>query len=290
MKNLKINKSVIEGGLNEATLTGLGYVYAVNNRIADTRAKLTALTEKSELTAVQLEQIDVLTERVGELEVALTADDVRPYADWFGSMLASEQAEDWMSRNRSHLAVLAAWHGGGWLPVNVDRLYEVFTGFLTGDTEKAEAKKALNAFLCIFRKGGDLLKGVKVSVNNTELDTWKAVMLNGFSKDKRSGLVKLSSISLAKFRKQLCLYVLSLFQREQVKIVAEPEATEEELETLRTVTADRKEGEKAPRPAGLTLAGSMSLVTESVLKLPELPSAPAEPQQDTPAEPTAPAK
>jgi hypothetical protein len=71
MKEIRLNKSVIEGGLNEATLTGLGYVYAVNNRIADTRAKLTALTEKSELTAVQLEQIDVLTERIGELEAAL---------------------------------------------------------------------------------------------------------------------------------------------------------------------------------------------------------------------------
>lgn len=276
MKDIKINKSVIEGGLNENTLTGLSYVYAVSNRIADTKSKLSALAEKQELTAVQLEQIDVLTERVGELEAALKADDVRPYADWFDAMLASDQAEDWMSRNRSHLAVLAAWHGGGWLPVNVDRLYSVFTGLLTGDTEKAEAKKALNAFLCVFRRGGDLIKGIKVSVNNAELDTWRAVMLNGFSKDKRSGLVKLSSISLSKFRKQLCLYVLSLFQREQVKIVAEPEATEEELEILRTVTADRKEGEKAPRPAGLTLTGSMSLVTESVLKLPELPSTPAE--------------
>lgn len=277
MKNIKINKSVIEGGLNETTMTGLGYVYAVHNRITDTKSKLVSLTEKSELTTVQLEQVDLLTERIGELEAALKADDIRPYADWFDAMLASEQAEDWMSRNRSHLAVLAAWHGSGWLPVNVDRLYEVFTGLLTGNTDKAEAKKALNAFLCVFRKGGDLLKGIKVSVNNSELDTWKAVMLNGFSKDKRSGLVKLSSISLAKFRKQLALYVLSLYQRESVKVVAEPEATEEELATLKAVTADRKEGEKAPRPAGLTLAGSMSLVTESVLKLPELPT---EPQQE----------
>lgn len=282
MKNMKINKSVIEGGLNEGTLTGLGYVYAVNNRIADTKAKLAALAEKSELTTTQLEQVDLLTERIGELEATLKADDIRPYADWFGSMLASEQAEDWMSRNRSHLAVLASWHGSGWLPVNVDRLYTVFTGLLTGETEKAEAKKALNAFLCVFRRGGDLLKGIKVSVNNSELDTWKAVMLNGFSKDKRSGLVKLSSISLAKFRKQLCLYTLSVYQREQVKVVAEPEATEEETATLKAVTADRKEGEKAPRPAAMTLAGSMSLVTGSVLKLPELPT-PAEPQQDTPA-------
>lgn len=282
MKEIRLNKSVIEGGLNEATLTGLGYVYAVNNRIADTRAKLTALTEKSELTAVQLEQIDVLTERIGELEAALTADDIRPYANWFDAMLASDQAEAWMDSNRVHLAILASWHGGGWLPVNVDRLYEVFAGLLTGNTEKADAKKALNAFLCIFRKGGDLLKGIKVSVNNAELDTWKAVMLNGFSKDKRSGLVKLSSISLAKFRKQLCLYVLSLYQRESVKVVAEPEATEEEAATLKAVTADRKEGEKAPRPAALTLTGSMNLVTGSVLKLPELPTT-AEPQQDTPA-------
>lgn len=282
MKEIRLNKSVIEGGLNEATLTGLGYVYAVNNRIADTRAKLTALTEKSELTAVQLEQIDVLTERIGELEAALTADDIRPYANWFDAMLASDQAKAWMDSNRVHLAILASWHGGGWLPVNVDRLYEVFTGLLTGNTEKADAKKALNAFLCIFRKGGDLLKGIKVSVNNAELDTWKAVMLNGFSKDKRSGLVKLSSISLAKFRKQLCLYVLSLYQRESVKVVAEPEATEEEAATLKAVTADRKEGEKAPRPAALTLTGSMNLVTGSVLKLPELPTT-AEPQQDTPA-------
>lgn len=282
MKNMKINKSVIEGGLNEGTLTGLGYVYAVHNRIADTKAKLASLAEKSELTTTQLEQVDLLTERVGELEAALKADDVRPYADWFDAMLASEQAEDWMSRNRSHLAVLASWHGSGWLPVNVDRLYTVFTGLLTGETEKAEAKKALNAFLCVFRRGGDLLKGIKVSVNNSELDTWRAVMLNGFSKDKRSGLVKLSSISLAKFRKQLCLYTLSVYQREQVKVVAEPEATEEETATLKAVTADRKEGEKAPRPAAMTLAGSMSLVTGSVLKLPELPT-PAEPQQDTPA-------
>lgn len=279
MKEIRLNKSVIEGGLNENTLTGLGYVYAVHNRIADTRAKLASLAEKSELTTTQLEQVDLLTERVGELEAALKADDVRPYADWFDAMLASDQVEEWMSRNRAHLAVLAAWHGGGWLPVNVDRLYTVFTGLLTGDTEKAEAKKALNAFLCIFRKGGDLLKGVKVSVNNTELDTWKAVMLNGFSKDKRSGLVKLSSISLAKFRKQLCLYTLSLYQREQVKVVAEPEATEEETATLKAVTADRKEGEKAPRPAAMTLAGSMSLVTESVLKLPPMPTAPAKEQE-----------
>lgn len=284
MKGIKLNKTVIEGGLNEGTLTGLGYVYAVNNRIADTKAKLAALAEKQELTAVQLEQVDVLTERIGELEKSLTADDIRPYSEWFDAMLASDQAEDWMSRNRSHLAVLAAWHGSGWLPVNVDRLYTVFTGLLTGETEKAEAKKALNAFLCVFRRGGDLLKGIKVSVNNAELDTWKAVMLNGFSKDKRSGLVKLSSISLSKFRKQLCLYVLSLYQRESVKVVAEPEATEEELATLKSVTKDRKEGEKAPRPAALTLAGSMSLVTESVLKLPELPTAPAEPQQEAQAE------
>ena len=276
MKNIKVNKSVIEGGLNEATLTALGYVYAVHNRIADTRAKLASLAEKSELTAVQLEQIDVLTERIGELEKSLLSDDIRPYSDWFDAMLASDKAEEWLSRNRSHLAVLASWHGSGWLPVNVDRLYTVFAGLLTGSTDKAEAKKALNAFLCVFRKGGDLLKGIKVSVNNAELDTWKAVMLNGFSKDKRSGLVKLSSISLAKFRKQLCLYVLSLYQRETVKVVAEPEATEEELATLKAVTADRKEGEKAPRPAALTLAGSMSLVTESVLKLPPMPTAPAE--------------
>lgn len=279
MKVIKINKSVIEGGLNEGTLTGLGFVYAVNNRIADTKAKLASLAEKSELTAVQLEQIDVLTERIGELEKSLRADDVRPYSAWFDAMLASEQAEDWMSRNRSHLAVLASWHGSGWLPVNVDRLYEVFAGLLTGDTDKAEAKKALNAFLCIFRRGGDLLKGIKVSVNNAELDTWRAVMLNGFSKDKRSGLVKLSSISLSKFRKQLCLYVLSLYQREQVRVVNEAEATEEELSVLKSVTADRKEGEKAPRPAAMSLAGSMNLVSESVLKLPELPSAPAEAPQ-----------
>lgn len=281
MKNLKINKSVIEGGLNENTLTGLGYVYAVHNRIADTKAKLASLAEKSELTTAQLEQVDLLTERVGELEDSLQADDIRPYSEWFDAMLASDQAEAWMDSNRVHLAILASWHGGGWLPVNVDRLYEVFTGLLTGNTEKADAKKALNAFLCIFRKGGDILKGVKVSVNNAELDTWRAVMLNGFSKDKRSGLVKLSSISLAKFRKQLCLYVLSLYQREQVKVVAEAEATEEELLTLKSVTKDRKEGEKTPRPASLTLTGSMSLVTESVIKLPELP---------TTAEPTAPAK
>lgn len=64
-------------------------------------------------------------------------------------------------------------------------------------------------------------------------------------------------------------------------MVAEAEATEEELLTLKSVTKDRKEGEKAPRPAALTLTGSMSLVTESVIKLPELP---------TTAEPTAPAK
>lgn len=277
MKSVRLNKSVIEGGLNEGTLTGLGFVYAVNNRIADTKAKLASLAEKSELTAAQLEQVDLLTERIGELADSLQAEDIRPYANWFDAMLASDQAEDWLARNRCHLAILASWHGGGWLPVNVDRLYSVFTGLLTGDTEKAEAKKALNAFLCIFRKGGDLLKGVKVSVNNTELDTWKAVMLNGFSKDKRSGLVKLSSISLAKFRKQLCLYTLSLYQRESVKVVAEPEATEEELATLKSVTKDRKEGEKAPRPAAMSLTGSMSLVTESVLKLPPMPTAPAEP-------------
>lgn len=279
MKNVKINKSVIEGGLNEATLTCLGYVYAIHNRIADTKAKLAALAEKSELTAVQLEQVDLLTERIAELKAALQVEDIQPYSKWFDAMLASDQAENWLSRNRTHLAILASWHGGGWLPVNVDRLYTVFTGLLTGDTEKAEAKKALNAFLCIFRKGGDLLKGIKVSVNNAELDTWKAVMLNGFSKDKRSGLVKLSSISLAKFRKQLCLYTLSLYQREQVKVVAEPEATEEELATLKSVTKDRKEGEKAPRPAALTMTGSMSLVAESVLKLPPMPTAPAEPAQ-----------
>lgn len=278
MKNLKINKSVIEGGLNESTLTGLGFVYAVNNRIADTKSKLAAFAEKQELTTAQLEQVDLLTERIGELADSLQAEDIRPYADWFDAMLASDQAEAWMDSNRVHLAILASWHGGGWLPVNVDRLYEVFTGLLTGNTDKAEAKKALNAFLCIFRKGGDLLNGIKVSVNNSELDVWKAVMLNGFSKDKRSGLVKLSSISLAKFRKQLCLYVLSLYQRESVKVVAEAEATEEELLTLESVTKDRKEGEKAPRPAALTLAGSMSLVTESVLKLPELHSTPAEPE------------
>lgn len=245
---------------------------------------MASLAEKSELTAVQLEQVDLLTERIAELEEALTADDVNPCTNWFNAMLASDQAENWLSRNRTHLAILASWHGGGWLPVNVDRLYTVFTGLLTGNVDKAEAKKALNAFLCIFRRGGDLLKGIKVSVNNAELDTWKAVMLNGFSKDKRSGLVKLTSISLAKFRKQLCLYVLSMYQREQVRLVAEPEATEEEAATLKAVTADRKEGEKAPRPAAMTLIGSMSLVTESVLKLPELPTAPAEPQQEAQAE------
>lgn len=36
MKGIKLNKTVIEGGLNENTLTGLGFVYAVHNRIADT--------------------------------------------------------------------------------------------------------------------------------------------------------------------------------------------------------------------------------------------------------------
>lgn len=287
MKELKFNKSVIEGWLNGATLTGLGYVYAIRTRILDTELKIDSLEEAAEkqpLTIEQCQRLNALNERVAELEESLKAEDIRPYSEWFDALLASEQAEAWMDRNRCHLAVLASWHGAGWLPVNVDRLYSVFTGLLTGDTEKAEAKKALNAFLCVFRRGGDLLKGIKVSVNNAELDTWKAVMLNGFSKDKRSGLVKLSSISMSKFRKQLCLYVLSLYQRENVKVVAEPEATEEELATLKAVTADRKDGEKAPRPAAMTLSGSMSLVTESVLKLPELPSAPAEQEPQPQAE------
>lgn len=276
MNTIKINCSVLQGDVTSETMTVFAFIASVNEKISKKRANIARLESKDEQTDVVKTSIEKLKAEISELENQLKEPDVAGFAESYGSYT---EAED-----RLHIAIVASWFGGAWYSLNTDRLYEVFMGLLDGSTKNTEAKKALNAFLCVFRKPSSLLKGVKVSVNDKEVTTFKAIMLDGFKKDAKNGFVRLASINSNKFRKQLALYVLSIYQRADLKIIEAEEIPSEdekkELEGLNVSGETLKENK--PKQLKMVITGTMKAGEAPKKSKKSQKKAPAEPQQEAP--------
>lgn len=251
MNTIKMNASALQSGVTSETLTVFAFIASVNEKISKKRANIARLESKDEQTDVVKTSIEKLKAEISELENQLKEPDVAGCTESYDSY--TEAAD------RLHIAIVASWFGGAWYNLNTDRLYEVFMGLLDGSTKNAEAKKALNAFLCVFRKPSSLLKGVKVSVNDKEVTTFKSIMLDGFKKDAKNGFVRLASINSNKFRKQLALYVLSIYQRADLKIIEAEEIPAEdekkELDGLNVSGETLKENK--PKQLKMVIAGTM---------------------------------
>lgn len=285
MNSIKINSSVLQSNVTSETMTVFAFIASVNEKISKKRANIARLEGKEEQTDVVKTSIKKLEAEIEELEKSLKEPDVAGFTESYGSYT---EAED-----RLHIAIVASWFGGAWYSLNTDRLYEVFMGLLNGSTKNSEAKKALNAFLCVFRKPSTLLKGVKVSVNDKEVTTFKSIMLDGFKKDAKNGFVRLASINSNKFRKQLALYVLSIYQRADLKIIEEEEAPAEdekkELDGLNVSGKTLKENK--PKQLKMVITGTMKAGEAPKKDKPAKKSkkskksqkkTPAEPQQEAP--------
>lgn len=251
MNSIKMNASALQSGVTTEALTVFAFIASVNEKISKKRANIARLESKDEQTDVVKTSIEKLKAEISELENQLKEPDVAGFTESYDSY--TESAE------RLHIAIVASWFGGAWYNLNTDRLYEVFMGLLDGSTKNTEAKKALNAFLCVFRKPSSLLKGVKVSVNDKEVTTFKAIMLDGFKKDAKNGFVRLASINSNKFRKQLALYVLSIYQRADLKIIEAEEAPaddeKKELDGLNISGETLKENK--PKQLKMVISGTM---------------------------------
>lgn len=251
MNSIKMNASALQSGVTTEALTVFAFIASVNEKISKKRANIARLESKDEQTDVVKTSIEKLKAEISELENQLKEPDVAGFTESYDSY--TESAE------RLHIAIVASWFGGAWYNLNTDRLYEVFMGLLDGSTKNTEAKKALNAFLCVFRKPSSLLKGVKVSVNDKEVTTFKAIMLDGFKKDAKNGFVRLASINSNKFRKQLALYVLSIYQRAELKIIEAEEAPaddeKKELDGLNVSGETLKENK--PKQLKMVISGTM---------------------------------
>lgn len=251
MNSIKMNASALQSGVTTEALTVFAFIASVNEKISKKRANIARLESKDEQTDVVKTSIEKLKAEISELENQLKEPDVAGFTESYDSY--TESAE------RLHIAIVASWFGGAWYNLNTDRLYEVFMGLLDGSTKNTEAKKALNAFLCVFRKPSSLLKGVKVSVNDKEVTTFKAIMLDGFKKDAKNGFVRLASINSNKFRKQLALYVLSIYQRADLKIIEAEEAPaddeKKELDGLNVSGETLKENK--PKQLKMVISGTM---------------------------------
>lgn len=251
MNSIKMNASALQSGVTTEALTVFAFIASVNEKISKKRANIARLEGKDEQTDVVKTSIEKLKAEISELENQLKEPDVAGFTESYGSYT---EAED-----RLHIAIVASWFGGAWYDLNTDRLYEVFKGLLDGSTKNSEAKKALNAFLCVFRKPSSLLKGVKVSVNDKEVTTFKSIMLDGFKKDAKNGFVRLASINSNKFRKQLALYVLSIYQRADLKIIEAEETPaddeKKELDGLNLRGETLKENK--PKQLKMVIAGTM---------------------------------
>lgn len=251
MNSIKINSSVLQSNVTSGTMTVFAFIASVNEKISKKRANIARLEGKEEQTDVVKTSIEKLEAEIEELEKSLKEPDIAGFTESYDSYTDFEE--------RLHISIIASWFGGAWYSLNTDRLYEVFMGLLDGSTKNTEAKKALNAFLCVFRKPSSLLKGVKVSVNDKEVTTFKAIMLDGFKKDAKNGFVRLASINSNKFRKQLALYVLSIYQRADLKIVEAEEAPaddeKKELESLSISGETLKENK--PKQLKMVIAGTM---------------------------------
>lgn len=284
MNTIKMNVSALQSGVTAETMTVFAFIASVKEKISKKRANIARLESKDERTDVVKTSIEKLKAEISELENQLKEPDVAGFTESYGSYT---EAED-----RLHVAIVASWFGGAWYDLNTDRLYEVFKGLLDGSTKNSEAKKALNAFLCVFRKPSSLLKGVKVSVNDKEVRTFKSIMLDGFKKDAKNGFVRLASINSNKFRKQLALYVLSIYQRADLKIIEEEEAPAEdekkELDGLNVSGETLKENK--PKQLKMVISGTMKAgeapkkdkPAKSAKSKKSQKKTPAEPQQDTP--------
>lgn len=251
MNSIKMNASALQSGVTTEALTVFAFIASVNEKISKKRANIARLESKDDQTDVVKTSIEKLKAEISELENQLKEPDVAGFTESYDSY--TESAE------RLHIAIVASWFGGAWYNLNTDRLYEVFMGLLDGSTKNTEAKKALNAFLCVFRKPSSLLKGVKVSVNDKEVTTFKAIMLDGFKKDAKNGFVRLASINSNKFRKQLALYVLSIYQRADLKIIEAEEAPaddeKKELDGLNVSGETLKENK--PKQLKMVISGTM---------------------------------
>lgn len=232
-------------------MTVFAFIASVNEKISKKRANIARLEGKEEQTDVVKTSIEKLEAEIEELEKSLKEPDVAGFTESYDSYTDFEE--------RLHISIIASWFGGAWYSLNTDRLYEVFMGLLDGSTKNSEAKKALNAFLCVFRKPSTLLKGVKVSVNDKEVTTFKSIMLDGFKKDAKNGFVRLASINSNKFRKQLALYVLSIYQRADLKIIEAEEAPaddeKKELDGLNVSGETLKENK--PKQLKMVISGTM---------------------------------
>lgn len=251
MNSIKMNASALQSGVTTEALTVFAFIASVNEKISKKRANIARLESKDEQTDVVKTSIEKLKAEISELENQLKEPDVAGFTESYDSYTKSAE--------RLHIAIVASWFGGAWYNLNTDRLYEVFMGLLDGSTKNTEAKKALNAFLCVFRKPSSLLKGVKVSVNDKEVTTFKAIMLDGFKKDAKNGFVRLASINSNKFRKQLALYVLSIYQRADLKIIEAEEAPaddeKKELDGLNVSGETLKENK--PKQLKMVISGTM---------------------------------
>lgn len=282
MNTIKMNVSALQSGVTSETMTVFAFIASVNEKISKKRANIARLEGKEEQTDVVKTSIEKLKAEISELENQLKEPDVAGFTESYGSYT---EAED-----RLHIAIVASWFGGAWYNLNTDRLYDIFMGLLDGSTKNTEAKKALNSFLCVFRKPSTLLKGVKVSVNDKEVTTFKSIMLDGFKKDAKNGFVRLASINSNKFRKQLALYVLSIYQRADLKIIEAEEIPSEdekkELDTLNVSGETLKENK--PKQLKMVIAGTMKAGEAPKKSKPakskkSQKKAQTEPQQDTPA-------
>lgn len=251
MNSIKINSSVLQSNVTSEAMTVFAFIASVNEKISKKRANIARLEGKEEQTDVVKTSIEKLEAEIEELEKSLKEPDVAGFTESYDSYTDFEE--------RLHVSIIASWFGGAWYSLNTDRLYEVFMGLLDGSTKNSEAKKALNAFLCVFRKPSTLLKGVKVSVNDKEVTTFKSIMLDGFKKDAKNGFVRLASINSNKFRKQLALYVLSIYQRADLKIIEAEEAPaddeKKELDGLNVSGETLKENK--PKQLKMVISGTM---------------------------------
>lgn len=201
--------------IKESTPEKLAKKAAIESKIADLKNQL------EEIPEVYRKEHDTLF--ANEKEYNHTQNLVNVFANFFGN---------------THFA----W--------NIEPLYQAVKKMESGEGSKKEIKSKLDNLLCILKKSTPYLQGIKVTCNMGEVELFYRFILKGFRSD-RNGTIKVGFMSYRDFKRTFALYIISLYNRADIKVVTSKDSmtnADKAYETLKTHEPEKVETETFSLP------------------------------------------
>lgn len=244
MKKITMNTQATINTTLANSLTEYAYITRFLEELTDVTNTVTSLESRAangeELTAKEQVSLESKRIRIADINELLNADDISPYIDDCKSILASGNDNDVRT-----LKVFSNLYGRVHVPnCNSNKIYSAFLAYHNGEGTKKELTKALNAFLSVLKKENKFVHGIVAKATPAETDLFVAFILRGLGYDKRTGMVKINTMSQKEFNRNLFIYAVSQFQAEKVTLAETTSLTAEEAEEVKAYDLHDETDEK----------------------------------------------